>query len=290
MFTLFDLGSRKTQSTKASVSQVKFCSDRCKRNKLRPIDHQIEATFAALLDGQAIQQGEKGTEIPPVSVPKQAASRNKQKKTKGDPRILVLCSEVETLVFGSRVDPEKTFGRKKNRARRGVPDQEVWKSVDMEGSDTDSGSESSTIVTQDDEDTTHSALTTAELQAGELPFDRLGGGVSLRVRPPQSKSDVNGSIGGEKGWAERIEETPEMVLKRREGQKRAEQREMVRCAARRAVVFGLLRQSESRGYDRKTEDAPDQPGEKKLCEAVANSSVVEPSYAKGDWGVRWREE
>jgi hypothetical protein len=28
---------------------------------------------------------------------------------------------------------------------------------------------------------------------------------------------------------------------------------------------------------------------RKMCEAVMNGSVVEPSFAKGDWAVRWRE-
>ena len=32
---------------------------------------------------------------------------------------------------------------------------------------------------------------------------------SIRIRPPQVYSDVNGSIGGEKGGAERKEETAE---------------------------------------------------------------------------------
>ena len=57
------------------------------------------------------------------------------KKIKGETRIIVSCAEVETLIFGIRQDPEKVFGRKKNRARRGVPDAKEWKSVDMEDED-----------------------------------------------------------------------------------------------------------------------------------------------------------
>ena len=57
------------------------------------------------------------------------------KKIKGETRIIVSCAEIETLVFGIRQDPEKVFGRKKNRARRGVPDAKEWKSVDMEDDD-----------------------------------------------------------------------------------------------------------------------------------------------------------
>lgn len=208
---------------------------------------------------------------------------------------------MEELVFGSRADPEKTFGRKKNRARRGVPDEDVWKSVDMEGSDTDPGSVSSAkggsvgdggvavAVGGDEGAVGAGSAEDAGSDADEVPLAAITsgvGGVSLRVRPPQSQSDVNGSIGGEKGWAERIEETPEMLLKRREGQKKAEEREMVRCAARRAVVFGLQRQGANDGGAGPKKD----DGGKRLCEALMNGAVVEPSYAKGNWSIRWREE
>lgn len=96
-----------------------------------------------------------------------------------------------------------------------------------------------------------------------------------RIRPPQSVSEVNGSVGGEKGRAERIHETDEMLEKRRQGQKRAKEREMTKCAARRGVVFGF--------------SVNDDGGEKRLCEAVMSGKVVEPSFAKGDWAIRWRE-
>ncbi|KAK8133308.1 hypothetical protein PG999_001481 [Apiospora kogelbergensis] len=31
-------------------------------------------------------------------------------------------------------------------------------------------------------------------------------------------------------------------------------------------------------------------GRRRYCEAVMNGKVVEPSFAKGNWGIRWREE
>ena len=135
--------------------------------------------------------------------------------------------------------------------------------------------------------------------------------ISLRIRPPQSQSDVNGSIGGEKGWAEKIVETPEMLQKRLEGQKRAEQRELVRCAARRLRAFGVLVNSwgegedavakgakgrtkgkgKDRGKNELGDDGSDWKRQEnwKKCEAVMSGSVVEASYAKGEWGIRWRE-
>lgn len=132
--------------------------------------------------------------------------------------------------------------------------------------------------------------------------------ISLRVRPPQSQSEVNGSIGGEKGWAEKIVETPEMLQKRLEGQKRAEERELVRCAARRLCAFGVVVEAlvgdgdandrgakgKGKGKSREKERdvvAGDGDGEerRKKCEAVMSGNVVEASYAKGEWGIRWRE-
>lgn len=71
---------------------------------------------------------------------------------------------------------------------------------------------------------------------------------------------------------------------RREGQKKAEEREMVRRAARRAVVFGFPVDSDGKLVLKPADDAPRQK-----CEAVMSGKVVEPSFAKGNWAIRWRE-
>ena len=133
--------------------------------------------------------------------------------------------------------------------------------------------------------------------------------VNLRIRPPQSQSEVNGSIGGEKGWAEKIEESPDMLQKRLEGQKRADERELVRCAARRLCAFGVLVEvsaaggevknkgakgkgkGKGKGKEKGGNDSDDGEGQerKKKCEAMMSGSVVEASFAKGEWGIRWRE-
>jgi hypothetical protein len=139
---------------------------------------------------------------------------------KHDRRILVQCGTVEELVFGPHHDPEKVHGRKKNRASRALAtDDGEWKSVDMEDRDVSLG-------------------TTGDRSAGVQIEDRKST-IGPMIRPPQTYSDVNGSIGGEKGWAERKEETAEELEKRKAGQQRAEEREMVRRAARRACAFGL---------------------------------------------------
>ena len=187
------------------------------------------------------------SEEPESGIEKTAARR---RFTKGDRRILVSCDEIEEIVFGNRHDPNKVFGRKKDRASRVLGDQGEWKSVDMED-DNESGR-----------------------NHASSPIDSNNQPIRPLVRPPQLASDVNGSIGGEKGRAEHHTETSEELGKRVEGQQRAEEREMVRRAARRGVVFGLLvNPSETR----------------QKCEAVMNGAVVEPSFAKGDWSIRWRE-
>lgn len=101
-------------------------------------------------------------------------------------------------------------------------------------------------------------------------------------------------------------ETPELVAKRRAGQKRAEEREFVRCVVRRAVVFGVEVEGwegagSSSGGSKKGKkgkgkgDEVDEVAEtevkpRRKCEACMQGVVVEPSFAKGDWCVRWRDE
>lgn len=104
-----------------------------------------------------------------------------------------------------------------------------------------------------------------------------------RIRPAQDVSEVNGSVGGEKGWAERIQENDEMLEKRRQGLRRTKERDMVRSAARRGVVLGF--NVDGGGSEEKGVAV----GERRMCEAVMNGKVVEPSFAKGDWCIRWRE-
>lgn len=60
----------------------------------------------------------------------------------------------------------------------------------------------------------------------------------------------------------------------------AKQREQVRQAARRGVAFGFCVARE--GGDGRG-------GERRRVEAVQRGRVVEASFAKGEWGVRWKE-
>lgn len=233
--------------------------------------------MTALLQGQEYlpASGDEGT------TPR-AAVKAKHKPKKGDPRIIVKLSELETAVFGDRTDPEKVYGRRKNRKARFIRESGEWKSVDMEDAEP--------TATDPDADDTAGSLTDDGVE------DTVGGvSINDHVRSAQTQSDVNFSVGGERGWAEKIEETPEMLAKRREGQKRAEEKELVKSAARRAVVFGLMVDAETekpgkRGKkDRAAE--PDQPSKvRRKCEALMSGKVAEPSFAKGDFAIRFREE
>jgi hypothetical protein len=81
------------------------------------------------------------------------------------------------------------------------------------------------------------------------------------------------------------------------GQRRAEEREMVRRAARRGVVFGFALNPHSpsplNGANQIDSAAPrgqnDAGFVRRKCEALMNGAVVEPSFAKGNWAIRWRE-
>ncbi|CZT10595.1 hypothetical protein WAI453_003048 [Rhynchosporium graminicola] len=289
--------SSKKEIKPAQSTPVKYCSSRCRGNKPGPVDRKIEDAFAALLndDPRSFTTKYPGEEV-------RIENSGKVKKGKGDMRTIVWCSEVEELVFGSRYDAGKTAGRRKNRAPRGVPNEKVWKSVDMED---DADFSPRPMEPEDhEEEESYSDDSVHELEDIEVDVDAdhvyFGAG---KKRPEQSKANVNGSVGGEKGWAEKIEETPEMRQKRLDGQRRAEERELVRKAARRGVAFGFVTQKREaptsrkgkRGGKRKEVDEEGQDEsskvEKRLCEAVITKAVivVEPSFAKGDWGVRWRE-
>lgn len=294
-------------------SEVKYCSARCRNSKPGITDRKIESVFAALLNGatpESLKEDEEDLEAPQEkgSTDGKFGKHDKKHKkkgskiVKGDHRIIVECQTVQDIVFQREKDPEKVYGRRKNRKARFVVEKpEDWKSVDMVDKPTSAAGTTATqpgtsLTSEDDNnDDTVSDSDSEEQEDGivlenahrpnassaptdpneeSLPDSVEYGYGSGKVRPPQNQNDVNGSVGGEKGWAERIEETEDMKLKRREGQRRADEREMVRKAARRGCAFGFTVEGEE---------------DKRKCEAVMKGTVVEASFAKGEWGVRWRE-
>jgi hypothetical protein len=298
------ISQRRTQT----AQEVKYCSARCRHSKPGALDRKIESVFASLLDGarpeslrESPSDGEEVVKKEEVGGREREKKGKKKKPVKGDPRVIVECGTVESVVFPREQDPNKVFGRRKNRAPRGIVERpEDWRSVDMV--DDPAPAPTPTLASRPPppgsahSTSTHEADTTASEKAATESEDEheIAGGIVLetarvedlpdqisygygggKIRPPQAQNDINGGVGGEKGWAERIEETDEMKAKRREGQRRADEREMVRRAARRGVAFGFA------GGD---------GDEKRKCEAVMKGVVVEASFAKGEWGIRWREK
>ncbi|KAK1776207.1 hypothetical protein QBC45DRAFT_420067 [Copromyces sp. CBS 386.78] len=218
------------------------------------------------------------------------------KPKKGEGRVVTL-EEVEAIVFGRENDPEKVYGRKKNRKSRVLTS--LGTSSDEDTVDGESQSRSTEAGRPPSRDSAIGGINLDTLQRDDkavndeiapLPkgkshpytmggheIARLSVRSGTRIRPPQEVSEVNGSVGGEKGRAERKAETEEMKeemrQKKMEGDRKAQQKELVKSMARRGVVFGF-----------------DVDGKKKPCECVMpGGKVVEPHFAKGNWGIRWRE-
>lgn len=215
------------------------------------------------------------------------ADLGKLSRKKGEPRVLLPLSILEEAVYGPRGDPERSFGRRRNRAFRGVREDGQWRSVDMEGeSDGEMGARRPEPIS-----TWEGA---EDFEGDEL---KIEGGVTLgRSEVDDEEADPVGEV-----------ETPELVAKRRAGQKRAEEREFVRCVVRRAVVFGLEvegwegvgsggsgskkgKKGRGKGSEEDEDVANGSAKTRRMCEAVMAGQVVEPSFAKGDWSVRWRDE
>ncbi|KAI0390463.1 hypothetical protein F5Y17DRAFT_444410 [Xylariaceae sp. FL0594] len=280
----------------------KFCTSRCrseshhKRRDVLEREKEIEETYIKLLNGV----------VDPIAVG-QADGKKREKNggaklKKGEGRVVTL-DEVEAIVFGREDDPEKVYGRKKNRKSRALTslggNEEDHHPVEEETSSASVTSEAETPESRRDDrpnlNTVDLSQVDNEAVNGRLPkgkphpyttggheVARLAVRSGTRIRPPQEVSEVNGSVGGEKGRAERKaqseEEKEEIRQKKLEGDKRAHQRDMIKAVARRGVVFG---------FD--VSAASDSDGKKMLCECVIpGGKVVEPHFAKGNWGIRWR--
>ena len=174
------------------------------------------------------------------------------KKGKGDSRRVVGCEEVEEVVF-ERVGK---LGRRRRGKRVVEGSGGEWRSVDMV--DDEEGNDGAEAVDGDSGE--------EEEEVGGVPIRLPEDTVPVRV-PMAGDTAAGGGGEGEVG------ETAEQRIRRREGQVRAEEREMVRRAARRGCAFGFAVGE----------------GERRVCEAVQKKRVVEASFAKGEWGVRWRE-
>ncbi|OBS24563.1 hypothetical protein FPOA_05105 [Fusarium poae] len=248
------ISTRKSTASAKNNTPVKYCSSRCRTQKPGKLDRELERAFVRLLNAEehatAEKEPTKGT----------SGKHKKGKNSKGDNRILVSCSAAEELVFGpNRTSMEE--GHEESHSEDEIPQASEPAQTAAEPRTSEEDTDLADIL-KDDIHVDGDVLARMSVRSG------------TRIRPAQSVSEVNGSVGGEKGRAERIHETDEMLEKRKQGQKRAKEREMTKCAARRGVVFGF---------------SVNDDGEKRLCEAVMSGKVVEPSFAKGDWAIRWRE-
>lgn len=207
------IGARKSHKQNEIV---KYCSDSCRKRRLKPLDKKIDGTILALLTS------EKDSGIEKTDV--------KSRFRKGDRRNMITCDEIESIVFER-------------------------KSMDA-GMDHDR----------------------AEDESGDDPYaveEEIAAG-DLQGKPPNPTG-------------------PGSDEKRQEGQRRAEEREMVRRAARRAVVFGFsvdqmtAKPEDSKSRLRTKQHISSDEMPRRKCEAVMNGQVVEPSFAKGNWSIRWRE-
>lgn len=246
------ISTRKSDARKGADTPAKYCSARCRSSKPGKLDREIERAFVRFLTGEE--------KLPEVK------KTDKTKGSKGDKRLLVPCDVVQTLVFSDKTDGHAEEAKEKDK-----DDQEtVIQPADHEEEKQPRDSGIDFIIDND------SSLEPPSQETDYNVIARMSIRSGTRIRPSQTVSEVNGSVGGEKGWAERNHETAEMKEKREHGMREVRHKEMVKSAARRGVVFGFVVQE---GTDTR-----------RKCEAVMNGKVVEPSFAKGNWGVRWREE
>lgn len=101
----------------------------------------------------------------------------------------------------------------------------------------------------------------------------------------------------------------EQLTLQRLGQQCAAEREKVRQAARRGVVFGFCVDDDDGGGNGENDGSAGSSSgggggggggsktgaragaqQRRRVEAVQNGRVVEASFAKGEWGVRWRDD
>ena len=82
--------------------------------------------------------------------------------------------------------------------------------------------------------------------------------------------------------------TKEDLTSQQLGRQRAANREKVRQAARRGTVFGF-RVFGAHGMDTSLRQSSEIDQLRKV-EAVQGGRVVEASFAKGPWGVRWKDD
>lgn len=126
----------------------------------------------------------------------------------------------------------------------------------------------------------HDALENGEAcSSGQTSDDDDDGGVPLDGYPLPGVS------------SERNREVIDNLTPQQLGRQRAANREKVRQAARRGAVFGFhTRSTEALTQSQSRKDHEGGDIRRKRVEAIQSGRVVEASFAKGPWGVRWKDE
>lgn len=131
--------------------------------------------------------------------------------------------------------------------------------------------------------------------------DLVGGGGEMGIGDDVDEGDGRESGGEEDEEGEEEEEEGGVPLpiakdtvsddRRVRGMQKARNREMVRQAARRGVAFGFLTSPMEEKLDRVREGVGvgEDGRRRRRVEAVQGGRVVESSFAKGEWGVRWKD-
>ncbi|GAM87747.1 hypothetical protein ANO11243_057740 [Dothideomycetidae sp. 11243] len=306
------IGSHKLKSGASSSTTARYCSERCKRHKPSSnpgsLDRAIEDTLYLLLNETTIPEiisalPESITQHHDTTQDIEDTRRRSTKK--GETRLVVPCSLVESIIF-SRLTSINRAQNKRN----------VRKTLEPE------------VPQHNDKDYDEAALTAT---LARLKARQTGTAPACAPDPTaqEGATDTVPSASDEDDDNENEDEAPPTQAegddaKRKQGQQRATERERVRNACRRAVIFGLLppgmvdtrpldavpkqqpeeeeppsssragkaRKAREEAHKRTKSGAAEKEqggGGRRRCEAVMRGAVVEPSYAKGEWGVRWAE-
>ncbi|KAI0996038.1 hypothetical protein K3495_g12143 [Podosphaera aphanis] len=302
---------RRSHQSADPSTPVKFCSDRCRRSKPGPLDLQIEDAFVALLENQMEQYVSKygepeghGFDRNKLKLDRLRADR-RIKHHHRQPKSIVFCSEVEAMVFWQR------FHRETSSASGVAPGnhQEQDRIADRETTQASLAWEC-----EDDKNLSIKCEIDPDcsdmLETRDYETDYITDAEEKSI-PSTGRNHETMAVA--KSSVDKIDETDDLILKQRQGQRLAEEREMVRRAARRGVAFGFKipdpedskadaghlkknrkRQGKDHSNDQERQIGTETPKNIKMCEAVVvatkSAVVVEASFAKGDWGVRWRKK
>ena len=232
---------------------------------------------------------------------------------KGDARVVVMCSAVEEALFGEQralEKDQKEFVKGKSFEVDATIEGAVDGETEMEGGDAVGADEGTAKVEEYGRTGMQSGFYSEEINDELADSARLpgygAGDCPTQALDAKPESIVTGGSHAETEASEGLK----LTARRLRGQRRAHEREIVRRAGRRGVVFGFTTSADDepvckeisvagkpprgRNQKRAVEETEGDGGgtqteSRRRCEAVIDGIVVEPSFAKGEWGVRWRE-